>query len=145
MELMTKRHDVIQEIFIEAIRTHFSNFQRIYRSYTVKFDDHTLPERYARLKPDLWFVHPDDDNIQLIEFTVPYGCFDENSSVSTLELHRRDKFSKYSDLVGDCQSSCNRQTFLHMIIISSLGIIEPHVFNELRSILGCKKRDISLW
>jgi hypothetical protein len=145
MTLTTKRHDAIQEIFIEAIRTHFSSFSSIHRSCTVKFDDLVLSEKSANLRTDLWFVHPYNDSIQLIEFTVPYGCFDENSKVSTLELRPRDKISKYSNFVADCQPTFNRQTFLHVIIVSSLGVLEPHVFEELRSILGCKKRRVSSW
>jgi hypothetical protein len=140
MNLMAKRHDVIQEIFIEVIRNHFSSFSSIYRSCIVKFDDLVLSERSANLKSDLWFVQPDDNSIQLIEFTVSYGCFDENSNVSTLEFRRRGKFPKYSNFFAYCQYVFNRRTFLHVIIVSPFGVLEPHVFDELRSILVCKKR-----
>jgi hypothetical protein len=128
-----------------VIRNHFPSFPSIYISCIVKFDDLVLPVRFANLKPDLWSVQPDDNSIQLIEFTVSYGCFDENSNVSTLELRCWGKFSKYSNLFADCQYASNRQAFLHVIIVSHLGVFEPHAFDELRRIHGCKKREISLW
>jgi hypothetical protein len=134
---MTSSHDVIQKIFIEAIRTHSSSFPIIHRSCTVKFDNLVLPERSL-------VVHPDNQSIQLIEFTASYGCFDENSNGSTLELRRRDKISKYSNLVADCHSTFNHRKFIHVIIVSSLGVLEPHDFGELHDILGCEKREASL-
>jgi hypothetical protein len=145
--LMTRRHDAVQEVFIEGIRTHFQSIPIIFRSSTIKFDDVNveLPERSAGLKPDLWFLHSGDESLRLVEFTIPYGCADGVDNVSTLELRSREKFSKYANLVDDCRPIFNRTTFLHFIIVSSLGIIEPHVFKELRDILGCTKKEAALW
>jgi hypothetical protein len=91
---MTRKHDAVQEVFIEWIRTHFQSIPIIFISSKIKFDDVNveLPERSAGLKPDLWFLHPNDGSLRLIEFTIPYGCSDGVDNISTLEPGRGRNF-----------------------------------------------------
>ena len=109
-----------------------------------------LPDRSKNFRPDIWFINEDRishrKTVNIIEITCPYSMmFDTPSGrKSTLEIRRTNKINKYTPLIDDICSSWNVDACLHIIVVSSLGVVPKETIITFRNIFHSDKRAISV-
>ena len=86
-------------------------------------DEPLLSDKSSRFKQDIWLFTTDAQTpkktVTIIEIIYPY-------SMDT-DIRREDKLKKYELLVDDIKSTWNVDVSLHVIVVSSQGVITPKV------------------
>ena len=130
------RHNAIEKILIEAIRSTTNQRLVIRRSTQVRMTGAAaLSERNQRLMPDLWYFDRVKNCIQVIEITVPYDSVDDDGR-SKVAIRREEKIRKYEDLVTEIRNRWEIAAHLHIVVVSSLGTVPKDTKRELLSLLG---------
>lgn len=130
------RHNAIEKILIEAIRSTTNQRLVIRRSTQVRMTGAAaLSERNQRLMPDLWYFDRVKNCIQVIEITVPYDSTDEDGR-SKVKIRREEKSQKYRDLITEIRTQWAVAAHLHVIVVSSLGTVPKDTKLDLLSLLG---------
>ena len=137
---MTLRHNSVQNVVLKEIRNKFK--VPVKNNSTVRIGNRQLPQRSSTLKPDLWFEY--NNEIQIVEFTVPYGDMttSQGNRVSSLTKCYNDKVQKYSNLLLDIKQTYNKNAYLTVVVVSSLGVIPSKTCNALQKLLSLSKRSL---
>ena len=139
--VFTKRHDEVVKILRE-----FLHKKKLitHANMTVRNrDNERLTGDTSSLKPDLWWWV--DNSLSIVEFTIPYGSMSDvnNQLVSTLDLRRQQKLTKYKPLVDACKSQFNCNVYLYVLIVSSLGAMPKETIKDLKMIVGSGWKSIA--
>ena len=141
----TVRHNEVQKILIDALIEEDRN-RIIYNNCTVKGKNgERLTGDVNKLKPDIWWWK--DDVLNIMEITIPYGMLSDHDTEvrkSTLEIRRKQKETKYKELVTQCKNQFQCKVNFSVIIVSSLGAIPYDTIKDLRFYFGNKRRLNSL-
>jgi hypothetical protein len=59
-----------------------------------------LPDQFSSLRPDMWFIRKEGNQqiLEILEFSCPFGRIGEEEGVSTLKLTYDYKLNKYQPL-----------------------------------------------
>lgn len=143
----TERHDNLCKIINDNIRRKYGrNAPPIHENSTIRWmNKEQLSPESLNLKPDIWYGIEKENGeleIELIEVNCPYGGYQERDGerISKLSERRRTKISKYEPLAEEIRRKWNARVSLHVIIVSSLGIIPDDTIKELNSVFHDKRR-----
>jgi hypothetical protein len=64
----------------------------------------------------------------------------KKSVLTTLDLRRKEKLEKYSQLIEDCKSTWNCKVNYFIIVISSLGAVPPDITRDLAKLLVISRK-----
>ena len=132
----TWRHNLIVHRLRTALEGKFSNVW-IDESNTIKLNEldseDSLSDDNKNLRPDLKVIDRDKKKIYLIEVTIPYGDthMAQNGLYSLTDKYLIKK-RKYEDLVMEINQKTDYECSLHVVVISSLGVIFEETPNELK-------------
>lgn len=134
----TRRHNEVTNV----IRKYVSDTKHaiVHEDKAVRSRDNApLRGEYATLRPDLYWW--DNDTLNIVETTIPYGMMTKSNGEmeSTLSRSRKAKIAKYADLVDDCKNQFNCEVNFFTIIVSSLGAIPKETLDDLSKITKSKK------
>lgn len=142
----TERHNNLCKIINDSIRRKYGrNAPPIHENSTVRWlNKEELSIENSVLKPDIWYGIENEDgelDIKLIEVNCPYGGYHSQNGerVSKLSERRQTKINKYQPLVEEIRRKWNAKVSLHVIIISSLGVIPNDTLKDLNSLFHNKK------
>ena len=130
------RHNKVEAIIVETIKSTTHQRLQIHRSTRVTMPGcpDLSPENRVLL-PDIWYFDRVNNQLKIIEITVPYDSVGEDGSTKLWE-RRREKLQKYEGLVEEIRRDWNLTTHLHVIVVSSLGAVPQETVRELRQLLG---------
>ena len=147
--LYTKRHNYICKIISEVMKDKHGrrNAPPIHENCTLTWlNKEELSDDLKRLKPDLWFGVESNGNLEIhiIEVNCPYGGYTmvNGSKKSKLEIRRSQKIEKYTPLVSEIERRWSARVHLHVIIVSSLGVVPKDTMKKLKTLLGNKRKMI---
>lgn len=142
MEGMIQRHDSAAAILVETLQS-MNEYLIIFQNKPIFIKElPQLPVATRHLRPNVWFARPSDDDklsIEIIEFTCPYGELSDHRSddrESTLVTARRDKRSKYAQLIRDLRNVVKVRANLYVAVISSLGAVPKDTIHDMDILLG---------
>lgn len=133
--LFTWRHDLIVNRIRDClVRKHGQSAVHESRPFKLSMiglpDEATLSDHNKNLRPDLTVIDSERNRVYLVEIGCPYGTVSHNSY--TVEDRFVKKQHKYSSLMEEINNRAdNWKCSLHIIIVSSLGIIHDKVPEEL--------------
>ena len=133
----TRRHNNIQNIVLEYLKKRVSGNFRYKTNSTVNLEGKHIKEELGTLKPDI--VVWNDKEIKLIEFSCPYANVGEKGN--KLDNTFNEKVEKYSELVKECEEVYKRKVTLHVIIVSSLGVVQKDSIKHLRNLLQISNKE----
>ena len=136
LSLMTERHNKVSRVLVDAIGARLKVIPRV-NSTMNAFDD-SLPEDLMRLKPDISWM--DEEGLHMIEITVPYDQKEGDDIV--MNRKRREKKEKYEPLRRRLQQDLGIQVKLHVIIVSSLGVVHKQTYKELSKLLKYQDKEV---
>ena len=130
------RHNKVEAIIVETIKSTTHQRLQIHRSTRITMPGcpDLSPENRVLL-PDIWYFDRVNNQLKIIEITVPYDSVGEDGSTKLWE-RRREKLQKYEGLVEEIRRDWNLTTHLHVIVVSSLGAVPQETVRELRQLLG---------
>jgi hypothetical protein len=140
------RHNEIERIVVNAIKGSTNQRLLIQRSRELALPGSpALSPDIKRLKPDIWYLDRVKNCIKIIEITVPYDSVDDDGRTK-LSHRREEKIEKYTPLVDEIRSKWEMSVYLHVIVVSSLGVVPKDTQRELLQILDGdykKAQDVS--
>ena len=138
MTKFTARHNEVAKIISEELqKKHFI----VNENSTIQIRNaRQLPRASQILKPDLWWIDTQHDpkTLHILEISVPYNQMTdhEGEHICSLDKVRRQKTHKYQQLCDDATRTFNMPTKLHVLIVSSLGVIPKMTITELKNLFG---------
>ena len=109
----------------------------IRQNQTVRIEgQEPLPADVGRLKPDIVVIT--ENKVMIVEVSCPYDMKKDDGR--TVLEHTFDiKRDKYLPLVKEVERRFHKQCSLHIVIVSSLGVVLKKCANELKALFGVKK------
>jgi hypothetical protein len=165
---MTRRHNMVQERLVEAIKkcrklkdVDFRNYHTVCLDKFECLGDIDLRE-YNMLRPDLQFWVPfGDENkkkkiwkLFIVEFAIPFGRKEELMNRDSLQKMKGKKTNKYAPLIFILRAGFEDKSNVAVefkvefrsFIISSLGTIPGDTVSTFKSLIGkCPTSVVNLW
>jgi hypothetical protein len=171
MKEMTERHNMIQEVLVEAIRKHrkipteeiLTNKEISYGKFQKELGKPKLDVNEEKQRRDIQFwadISSDEDKFEtwklyIIEISVPFGKGDQGDEHSnTLKKVIEFKTSKYAPLIKSINTQLinrklgKRKFMVRFIpfVISSLGALPNKSINSVTRIIGtATKNTVGIW
>jgi hypothetical protein len=171
MKEMTERHNMIQEVLVDAIRKHrkipteeiLTNKEINYGKFQKELGKPKLDVNEEKQRPDIQFwadISSDEDKFEtwklyIIEISVPFGKGDqEDEHNNTLKKVIEFKTNKYAPLIKSINTQLRnrklgkRKFMVEFIpfVISSLGALPNKSINSVTRIIGtAAKNTVGLW
>jgi hypothetical protein len=138
------RHNLLESTLTNAIQEQYKDVI-IAHSRTMRSFSEDIPDELKDLKPDLWFVDPDNGTIFIVEISVPYPTTSDranqnNEQIGSLKTVRETKINKYKPLKQFFETTLQVEVKLITAITSSIGTTSQETIDDIRKLLPDKSR-----
>ena len=132
----TMRHNRVCDIIVKQAMTTYPN-ARIRQNQTVRMGDEGLPlTDLARLKPDIVIIT--GRKVMIVEVSCPYDMSKDDGRTAMEHVYDQ-KRAKYLPLAEEVGRHFDMECSLHVVIVSSLGVLLKKSCSELKTLFGVKK------